>query len=624
MKASALALAAAVALLGPWGCAHRPRDFGAAPWVEVRSPHFTLLADASEQEARALSLQLERIHAALLAGSWHAEGLPWRSPRVIVLADEASMRAYFPKGYQGFATSDPFGAPLLITHAEQSPSELPVLKHELAHAVDNGFLLRQPRWLSEGLAEYLETLAIEGDGAAAIFGALKPDRLAALQTMAAFDFAGVMRTGSELWGKPQREVEDFYAQAWLLVRVLIDGHREQFEDLLQRLARSEEPAAAFEASFPGVETQALETEALRWLRARKTGRLRVPLPPVRAAVRVRQVSPEETQTIGAELDWFASVLSRESAEKRQRALESAARALLSSPGNPVATALLEALQPSSAAARAQAARTAVAAAPTDARAWTLLGNALVQDGALTDEYVEARRNAVAYGADSAFAHAELALVLVRQGKAAEAVRLASRGTQLDPGNAGVLDVLATALAAAGRCAEAVKAGRRALELLPDSAAKVLGAALQQHLARVEQDCAPPRPEDPKAAAGSPAPTSSLSARGAGEANARPLPEGASPPRVAARAQPTRTCKTAGPRLVGVQAPREGLVVGVTFTIGTNGRISDVRATAKARPELVAAITAYLQGCTYAVTPGVQLPAEATESFSFTAAPGSRR
>lgn len=235
-------------------CLHARRTLGpdGVPlWFEVKTPNFTVRAAATEADARAAAARLERIRAGLLASSWHAEKNPLGRVEVLVLErrKEFQERYHFPALLEGAAFADTVGQLRLLVSADEDPDDVPVLKHELAHAIAHGFLLREPLWLAEGLATYLETLKVTDD--AVTVGTTSDERLRDAYR-SRIPFSQVMKVGADLYDtKNESLVVGFYGRAWLLVHLLQNRHREGFEKFILRLARAEEPASAFAAGQPG-------------------------------------------------------------------------------------------------------------------------------------------------------------------------------------------------------------------------------------------------------------------------------------------------------------------------------------------------------------------------------------
>ena len=148
----------ALLLCAVLACARHPSAADPLAWIELQTEHFTLRTDLAEPEAREVAAQLELVRAALIATSWHnAAPIPGRL-QVIDLAAKSELQKFAAEGIDGFVTADAFGERMLVMSADQPPEELTVLKHEMAHVISNEFLVRNPRWLAEGIACYLETM----------------------------------------------------------------------------------------------------------------------------------------------------------------------------------------------------------------------------------------------------------------------------------------------------------------------------------------------------------------------------------------------------------------------------------------------------------------------------------
>ena len=117
----------------------------------------------------------------------------------------------------------------------------------------------------------------------------------------------------------------------------------------------------------------------------------------------------------------------------------------------------------------------VALRPGDGRHWGCLGNLLKMRGdraladAALDKAVEALREAVVRRPDFAYAHANLGVTLMRQGKLDEAIAEDRAAIRLRPDDGTSRLNLATALARQGKLDEAILEYREAIRLQPDDA-----------------------------------------------------------------------------------------------------------------------------------------------------------
>jgi tetratricopeptide (TPR) repeat protein len=481
---------AAIALLPCAACLlpARPAAPEALDWLEVSTPHFTLRAATSEDAARAAMLKLERVRDGLLASTWHSTREPLGRVEVILLPDRAALRNryQFPPALQGAAFAGTAGQLRLVASADQDPETVRVFKHELAHAVSRGFLLREPLWLSEGLACYLETLELTG--ARVVAGGANLERLADAGRLA-LPFAEVMTTGPELYAQRDELPQiAFYGRAWLLFHLLVNRHRVGLELYFQRLARAEDPAAAFAAAFPGLTPALLDEEAKGYVRGGAFEVVEQPLPARAAApeeLRLRRLRPAEVLLAEAQL-WQVSAQLRP--RYAPEALAAAQAALAADPTDPSAIETWAELALPDAPERAAAARKAVQGRPGDVRGWLLLAEALGQVQSSGPERERVVEEAVRLAPNDGRAQLSLALLRLVQERIPEALAAAQAANGQRPGRAGPLDALATALAASGECAAAVQAETRVLEVLPERSPPQLAGQVRARIKDLGERC----------------------------------------------------------------------------------------------------------------------------------------
>jgi tetratricopeptide (TPR) repeat protein len=369
-----------------------------------------------------------------------------------------------------------------------SSLESSILAHELAHHLAGQVLLRQPPWLGEGLAEYLAATRLgtwQGRPAAAV----------GLPAWKAWTERRVPAADLFAWSRGEPGAH-LYSSSWLLVHWLANRRAAAFAIYQQRLARAEDPAAAWKAAFPdldpgdGAAMASLDRELDTYLQSASYTPLRVLLPAVEPRLRRRQIPPPEVHALRAEL-FSTSLLPPK--EARPRADAEIAASLREDPSG-LSLALLLA-----AAGRKEEAlklgREASVAHPDDWRGWAMLAAGAEGRDDLAAERLTALRRAAALLRDDAWALNEVAWGLLEAGASGEAFPLAARAARLAPGNASVLDTWGAILADVGRCPEALLAQRRAVDLLGERAADEAAREIRDHLARIEAQClgAPPAP-----------------------------------------------------------------------------------------------------------------------------------
>jgi tetratricopeptide (TPR) repeat protein len=487
MRARATGRLLLVLAFAAGGCAtsrgFRCPDRGGPPWLELADEHFVLRTDLAEPAASRLLARFERLRAEVLSVLF--DGAPVSPGRVEVVAFRSNeeYRAFAPVGVQAYYLPHAKGPPRIVLSAELAGWQRAVLAHELTHHFLAGVFQRQPRWLAEGLAVYMESLhtAIPTNGPT-VFGLPSPARLRrarAAQVPAAEILAW---TG----GNGPRPALDYYAASWLLVHFLAHERTEAFHDLQRRLARGEAPDAALAAALPAFDPRTESGLAAldRALRLHADGDLepRVRPGPVRATVPTleQRMPPAEVHALRLAL-W--GIGPAKPASDLHAEIEEALR---EDPGHPLVLevkAEAEHLDP------LPLSRAAVAAHPDDPRAWTFLGNVLSEPSA-SAEREDAYRRALKLAPRNPGALHNLARELLAQGRSGEALPLARLAAQLAPWSPQLLDVYAAILSDLGQCAEAIATQRRALDVLPDRPAEEVRRAFQDRLSRYVDQCRP--------------------------------------------------------------------------------------------------------------------------------------
>ena len=459
-------------------CAGRPRADDPLKFTELESEHFRLRTDVPETEARDTIAQLERVRAALLVASWHsAHPLPGRL-QVVQLQSKRDLEEFAAPGIEGFVAADAFGERLLVMSAEQAPGDQTVLKHEMAHVISNEFLLRNPRWVAEGIACYLETLKLDRAAKKVYVGDPSPQRLAWLRKHPRIDVAGVFATGSEAMQLSAEAGFAYESAAWAVVHFLANTHRRKLDAFLGRLSRAEEPRKAFRAEFPDLDEERLGAQLEQYLQGlSRFLRSSIAEPAIDPAATARRMPRSEVHALRAELLRIGPGPRTEERDRQQ--LAEIALSLEEDPGDPLALQL----------SGSGDARAAVRAHPDDWRAWVLLADRTRNDAA-------AIARAAKLSPDNPSVLSRLAWAESFAGQRHKALEHARRANELMPGHSAHLDTLASLLAGSGRCGEAVLVEQRAIEVLPDTAPALAAAELRARLAQIEQKCgrAPSRVE----------------------------------------------------------------------------------------------------------------------------------
>lgn len=496
--AGAVALAAQIA-----GCATASGSFrcpaaGGPPWRELASDHFVLRTDLDHGAAMELVRQLEIMRAAVKEALFGAAADPPGRVEVVAFRTIEEYQPFDPGGARAYYLRYEGGPPRIVLAAGMNALQRMVVAHELTHHLASGVLLRQPRWLSEGLATYMESLGDQRLERTLVVGAVPRGRLVVARE-AKVEARDLFRWES---GGPTLPGPEYYAAAWLLVHYLLHQRQEAFAEFISRLARGEELASAWNSALPEysldrslgpldralrrwalVNTQDPTIEELdrpqqRWARAESIVHrtIHVAAEPL---VQEQPMAPVEVHALRI-------ALARRSGGKAESGLRlEIGEALREDPAHPLvleARASLEKLDP------LPLARASVEAHPDDPRAWTFLGASLAGDER-APEREAAYRRAAELAPDNPAALYNLGTELLDRGRSGEGLPSMRRAASLAPWSAAILDRYAAVLADLGRCADAIRLARRALDVLPEQSSGKTRDEMQARLEEYRRRCA---------------------------------------------------------------------------------------------------------------------------------------
>ncbi|HZX97318.1 MAG TPA: DUF1570 domain-containing protein [Myxococcales bacterium] len=527
-------------------CAHGARPIRPEAWHELRSEHFTLRTDLPLEDARRTVVDLEEVRIGLLGAGWHAARMAPGRAQVIELESEREMQDYAMKGLAGFVTDDAFKEPIMVINGSQDPRDQTFLKHELAHVITNEFLVRNPRWVAEGISCYLETLRFDRRAGEVEVGNVDRDRLLFLQQRPTRSYWSVMRTGREAERMSALDGYAFETSAWILVHWLIDTRPAAFDSMLQALARGEDQFYAFSTAFPEMTESRMQQGIDAWIKAGKISVRVAPVAPWKGEVVERPLPAGEVHAILADLQRLSPgyAKTQERAERMQALLASALQA---DPGNPLALQI----------SGGGDAATATRLHPDDWRAWVLLSDR-------DEQAFSAVEKAAQLAPENPGVLMRLAWVRQKQGDQSRALENAVRAVELAPGRPDVLDTLAHMQAAAGHCLEASIGEQRAIDVLPDGAGPAVVQELRKRQAELESVCAA-------------ASTVHTERSILGQVV-------------------LKSCKAERPRLAKGDKVRGAVTA--DFVVGEDGTVSQVRLAGDAGKAVLASLRKYLESCTY--------------------------
>ena len=456
---------------------------GGSRWRHYRSRHFVFDVAARNLDPALLVKTFEELHAAVLAAlvSEPVE-IPGRV-HVVVLPREGDLFDYTgDRSVMGAFWISRFGEPTILVSAEKIRDVPYVVAHELAHHISSYLFPRQAYWFSEGLAQFVESVAkIDRDGkrwtggdpsSGSIAGSIKLTRMEVL-------------VGG---GDRQRFDANPYVTAWVLYRFLWNERSAHLAQYQRRLMEGDSPPAAWNAAFPEwnldsgkiglldgpLHHHQVSGRGLRW---------EIKLGPVDTTFTSAPVSYGDVHLalLPARLNQVNSVIK---ARMTRTSLEEAER---EDPDHPVVRFELARIRGEPLGAALQA---VTAARPTDGRGWFLLAR---QTEDLTAREAALRR-AAAYWPEGALAKAALASHLAATGRAREALAFANDAADLAPWSPVVVSTLATVAAELGKCKEALILQERAVDAAMCRSFGSTGSdptQLKERLTELRKRCAPP-------------------------------------------------------------------------------------------------------------------------------------
>lgn len=253
-------------------------SFSQSKWTEVQSAKFRLVGNAAEKNIRRVATKLEQfreVFARLFPSLNYDSPVP---TTVIVFRDERSFRPFKPLGPDGkpaewiagyFRASDDSNYIVLSTEQERQQT-FQTIYHEYVHyLINNSFgRSRIPAWFNEGIAEYYDQFEMDGDLTVRL-GALNQNHLRLLQHNKLLPLEQLFRIDyAALHGQGSHGASIFYAQAWAMMHMLINGkpvsRGDNLRAFIEAVGRGEEQTAAFKRAF-GTDYAGMEAELRQYV-----------------------------------------------------------------------------------------------------------------------------------------------------------------------------------------------------------------------------------------------------------------------------------------------------------------------------------------------------------------------
>ncbi len=212
-------------------------------WIEVRSPHFLVVSDAKEKQARRVAKQFELIRAVFQKSFPRTRVDPVGPVTVLAAKDERSLKALLPAFWEEKGHLQPAG--IFVKGPEKNYVALRVdvssadayhtIYHEYAHMLLSLNIPWLPTWLDEGIAEVYGNSHI-GEKEVEL-GRPSSDHVALLRrsNLLPLDVLFAVDQSSPHYNEAHK-ASIFYAQSWALTHLLMFGDRMQHNQKLVEFA----------------------------------------------------------------------------------------------------------------------------------------------------------------------------------------------------------------------------------------------------------------------------------------------------------------------------------------------------------------------------------------------------
>jgi tetratricopeptide (TPR) repeat protein len=235
------------------------RDNGSG-WIEVRSPHFTVITDAGDGRGRHVAAQFERMRW-VFQSSLPAANLDPANPIVVIaVKDRKDMEALEPAAYLAKGQVSLGG---LFSHSTDKNyilvrldggGEHPysIVYHEYTHLMEGSAAEWMPLWLNEGLAEFFENTDI--DDKAVLLGEPSLNALLLLQQNRLIPLPVLFKVdATSPYYHEEQKGDMFYAESWALTHYLeaadFHDHGNRIGKYLALTSRGTDAVTAAEQAF---------------------------------------------------------------------------------------------------------------------------------------------------------------------------------------------------------------------------------------------------------------------------------------------------------------------------------------------------------------------------------------
>jgi tetratricopeptide (TPR) repeat protein len=279
-------------------------------WLQVQSPHFVVLTDSNEKQARRLAAQFEQMRSVFHVLFPNAASDAGSPITVLAVKDRKEFQALEPEAYlakgqlnlAGVFLRAPDKNYILLRLDSEGPHPYSAVYHEYTH-----FMLSKatwlPLWLNEGLAEFYQNTDIHdkevllGQATENDILYLRQNRLIPLQTLLLVDH-------SSPYYHDDQKGSIFYAESWVLTHYLEVTDREKntnrITDYAKLLIKGEDPVTAAQHAFGDLNKLQLALQTYVQQNAFNSFRMNSGFTADPATLKVRDITPPEANAILAD------------------------------------------------------------------------------------------------------------------------------------------------------------------------------------------------------------------------------------------------------------------------------------------------------------------------------------
>jgi tetratricopeptide (TPR) repeat protein len=205
-------------------------------WIEVRSPNFIVISDASPKQARHAAKSFEQFRSMLLTSLPMLKVDSGSALVIFAARDGRSMKALYSGNTpeKGILKSSPEASFAVLDINAPGGAAYQEIYHQYARMVLRQSFLNPPLWLSEGLGELLGSVNISER--ASDIGNPSPKLLRILGTQPRLPLTALLAIKPESqYYRRQEKFEAFHAQSWAFTHYLMFGDKQSHAGQLQQL-----------------------------------------------------------------------------------------------------------------------------------------------------------------------------------------------------------------------------------------------------------------------------------------------------------------------------------------------------------------------------------------------------